>query len=258
MSSSAIRQLSANRIESVFRTERAQPGAKLRLYCLHHAGGSSALFHGWGKVMPPSIEAKYVVFPGREARFAEPAASSVEALVEQLAPQLELDIDRPFAMLGHSFGGLVAFELAHALRNRGLPEPVHLFVSAARAPHVWPGWSRLDRMPFEQLLDELRRFGGTPKAVLDDHELMREFVPMIRADFRAVATYRYTPRRALSCPITALQGSDDVIVPSEAIAAWETHTGGPFELHEFSGEHFFIKASMDRVVDTITRSLNRA
>src|SRR5262249_11258208 len=63
--------------------------------------------------------------------------------------------DRPIVLVGHSFGGLLAFEAAHELRRRGAPvELVILLDTWARPPaalrvalHNWrQQWAALDRL----------------------------------------------------------------------------------------------------------------
>ena len=42
--------------------------------------------------------------------------------------------DAPYAVYGHSFGALTAFELLHVIRSLGGPMPVRLIVSGFSAP----------------------------------------------------------------------------------------------------------------------------
>ncbi len=49
------------------------------------------------------------------------------------------------------------------------------------------------------LLEEVRRLGGTPEAVLADRDLMDLLLPMVRADFRLVETYVPQPGRPCRC-----------------------------------------------------------
>lgn len=84
--------------------------------------------------LPDWINVVPVELPGHGRRFNEPLQTDLLGLVGQLAGELEEPLDLPYVLFGHSLGGLLVFELAHAFRQRGLPAPLTLFVSAAPAP----------------------------------------------------------------------------------------------------------------------------
>src|SRR5262245_29976727 len=104
----------------------------MRLYCFPFAGGTAAVFHGWRVNPPAGVAVHAVEYPGHGARWGEPADETVEDLAGRLADELH----PPYALLGHSFGALVAFQVARRLRDLGAPAPARLVVSAARAPHL--------------------------------------------------------------------------------------------------------------------------
>jgi len=86
----------------------------------------------------------------------------------------------------------------------------------------------------------LRRYNGTPAAILDNVELMELMLPVLRADFALLETYRYQAQRPLTCAITALWGEQDQIVRREDMTPWQIHTEGPFWLRQMPGDHFFV------------------
>ncbi|MGH1555837.1 thioesterase II family protein [Streptomyces sp. L7] len=111
-----------------------RPAAAIRLVCLPYAGGSAAVYRTWNQLVPSDVAVCPVELPGRGMRIGEQPFSRLAPLVRALADAMEPLFDRPFALFGHSLGGLVAFELARLLRRRGWPVPCHLFVSASAAP----------------------------------------------------------------------------------------------------------------------------
>ncbi|MFP3527301.1 thioesterase domain-containing protein, partial [Pantoea sp. SIMBA_072] len=58
----------------------------------------------------------------------------IKALAAQLADEISHHLDGPYALFGHSLGGLLAFELAHALSLRDVPAPLALFASGTAGP----------------------------------------------------------------------------------------------------------------------------
>ena len=107
---------------------------RLRLILFPHAGGSALAFREWE--MPQEFEVLAVQLPGRGPRHGEPACTSlaevVDAVVDALRPTIVSGM--PFAFFGHSFGSLVAVEVASVLEKRGLGLPRAVFVSAHPAP----------------------------------------------------------------------------------------------------------------------------
>jgi medium-chain acyl-[acyl-carrier-protein] hydrolase len=219
---------------------KRNPQARCRLFCFPYAGGGASVFRGWSDELPASLEVCPVQIPGRETRFKQPAFTRLEPMVDELARALAPYLDLPFALLGHSMGALVAFELARRLR-RGLNcEPARLFVSAFGAPHLQRDGDSLHTLPEPAFRKELDRFKGTPTEVMENSELMDILLPTLRADFAVCETYVYCPDRPLQCPIVAFGGCDDVSVPRAELEAWQFHTVASFRLCMLPGDHFFI------------------
>lgn len=84
--------------------------------------------------LPDTVEVCTVQLPGREARSAEPALTSLDEAVAALAPLIADHTDLPYAFFGHSMGSLIAFETARRLRALGMRLPDRLFLSGMRAP----------------------------------------------------------------------------------------------------------------------------
>lgn len=112
------------------------PAVSLQLFCLPYSGASATLFRRWQPSLPGWIRLLPLELPGRGLRFGEALHTDAASLVAQLAGELQgtLDSASPYAFFGHSLGGLLAFELAHAMRRRGLEGPLALFLSGVSPP----------------------------------------------------------------------------------------------------------------------------
>jgi medium-chain acyl-[acyl-carrier-protein] hydrolase len=166
-------------------------------------------------------------------------------------------LDKPFALFGHSMGASLAFELAnHVQRSHGI-EPAHLFVSARRAPRVPDDSPITYNLPEDDFIAHLRELNGTPREVLEHSELMQLMIPLLRADFQLVQTYRYREAPPLSCPITAFAGADDLEISPEQVEPWREHTTTRFELNTLAGDHFFIHSKQQMLLRILTRELYR-
>lgn len=222
-----------------------------RLFCLPFAGGGSAAYYQWTKRILPDIELVRVNLPGRETRLREAPFNRLASLVNTLANELVIWMDRPFALYGHSMGALIAFELARELRRRSCPSPAHLFVSGYRAPHLPPSQSPFSHLPDVEFIDRVRQYGGVPDLVAQNEELMEIFLPILRADFEMMETYVYNEETPLECPFTAFGGLSDPKVSREKIVAWKMHTTMNFGVRFFPGGHFFIQDCVPEVLDEI-------
>ncbi len=222
----------------------AAPGA-LRLFCFPHAGGGPAAFQGWAQRLPGPV----VVTPLRAA--AAGMAELVAALYHAIAPEL----DQPFAFFGHSMGAAAAFELARLLRRRGRPLPRLLVASGARAPQFRRGHTPPPEPDDAQLLEELRRLDGTPRNVLDDPELLRALLPVLRQDAAIYRNYVYADEPPLDCPVRAYGGVDDPHVRREHLEGWAEQTTAGFAVRTFPGGHFYLQTSRDEFLAALGRDL---
>ncbi|MGW7569269.1 thioesterase II family protein [Streptomyces tendae] len=225
------------------------PEASSRLVCFPHAGGSASYFSPLTRMLPSAVEMLSVQYPGRQDRRHEPCCDSVSELAEHAARALRPWADRPLVLFGHSLGATVAFEVARRLEREGIG-PLGLVASGRRAP------SR-HREEFhhlsddEQLLAQLRNLSGTESRVLGDEEIMRMVLPALRADYKAVETYRASPGAEVGCPVVALTGDDDPLTGVEEVYAWNEHTRGPCTVHRFAGGHFFLTPHAAEVTSLI-------
>jgi len=231
------------------------PFVRLRLFCVAYAGGGSSVFRGWDGCLPSSVQLCPVQLPGRESRLADPPYTRLPLLLPALADGLSPALDKPFALFGHSMGALVAFEFARYLRRNRMPEPTRLFVSGHRAPHLPYPRPYVHQLSDDRLLDELRRFRGTPEALLENAELMELILPAIRADFAICETYDYLAESPLEVSITAFGGLDDSDASPDDLSLWHTQTRARFRLRLFPGSHFFLHTAQASLLDVLSREL---
>jgi medium-chain acyl-[acyl-carrier-protein] hydrolase len=232
-----------------------KPQAQLRLFCFPYAGGGASIFRTWSETLPPQIEICPVQLPGRESRLLEAPFSQLFSLIEPLAQALLPYLDMPCAFFGHSMGALISFELVRYLRQQHGLSPVHLFVSARRAPQLIAPDPPIHHLPEPQFVEELRRLKGTPEEVLQTAELLQLLIPFLRADFAMCETYLYTPEEPLACPISVFGGLQDDEVSRDMLTAWREQTRGSFKLRFFVGDHFFLHAARASLFQALLQDL---
>jgi medium-chain acyl-[acyl-carrier-protein] hydrolase len=232
-----------------------RPAASLRLVCMPYAGGAAHVFHDWPELLGHAFEVAGVDLPGRGPRIGEPPVADLVALADEVADEVAGGADRPYALLGHSMGALLAFEVARSLRRRGARPPALLVACAHGAPREPAPERAISGLPRPRFVAELRRRGGTPPEVLANRELMDLLLPALRADFAACEGYRHAPEPPLACPILAIGGRDDREVTRPDLLAWSDHTSAGFDLRWIDSGHFFVRTHAAELAALVASSL---
>ena len=257
---------------------KPRPAARARLFCFPFAGAGATTFRPWAESLAPDIELVAVEPPGRAGRIAEKPVTSVKMFTEGLVPELLRYTDRPFAFFGHCLGGVTAFESARRLLEEHRLGPRHLFVSAARPPHLLDREGRFEHrllasllaldafdplVPIHELPDDvfaevIRQFNiGATDEFLSRPELRQVLLPAVRADFAMASGYRAEPETLPGLPITAFAGLDDPYVTREDAVGWSEYTRTTFRLHLREGAHFLVVDDKTFMLDTISHELVR-
>lgn len=211
----------------------------LRVVCFPPAGSGAMAYSAWRPHLPEGMEMLPVELPGHGTRLAEPLAESLADLVDGVLDSLDGALHAPYALFGHSFGGLLAYETALQAARRGLPGPRAVLLSSARPPDVTPSvrWHLLDDAG---LLEWLRVTGGMPEALLRHRDYVTRALAMIRADLVLAETYRRPSPERLACPLHVFAATDDPVTDAGLPAGWEVCAGGEFTVTWYPGGHFHL------------------
>ncbi|MFJ8150584.1 thioesterase II family protein [Streptomyces sp. NPDC096094] len=218
------------------------------LYCFAHAGAGVSGFAHWRAGTGPGVTVVPVLLPGRGARRREARATSRGQLLDALLGPLtgQVSDGRPYALYGHSLGGIVAHTLARALIDRGLPAPGLLAVGASPPPHA--AALRRDDLTDERLLRFADDLGAAPGGPLATPGSLwyRSVLPVLRDDLLLAAALRTAAlaeaaRSPLPVPVLAVDGQDDPVVGAAALDGWARWTTGRFVRRTVPGDHFFVR-----------------
>ncbi|SFV14432.1 thioesterase II family protein [Pseudoduganella namucuonensis] len=227
---------------------------RMRLYCFPYAGGGAEIYAGWHAALP-GVEICAVQLPGRGSRFGETPIDTLSELLAELAQLTSRDRSLPFAFFGHSLGALLAFELARYCRRHYLPLPQCLIVSGCDAPNQRKSGGALHTLPDDELIAALGRYNGTPPQVLANAELMALLLPAIRADFALGERYAYRLQPPLALPLSVYAGKDDTLLSPETVKGWSVETSETCRTQWFNGDHFFLHAQRDAVLEALRGDL---
>ena len=233
------------------------PQARLRLFCFPYAGGNAMIYRKWPVGLPATVEVCAIQLPGHGNRLRERPFDRLMPLVEALAQELYPFMNKPYALFGHSMGGLISFELARLLRKEHRQGPEHLFISGHRGPEIKDVEPPMFELPTAEFIEKLRRLNGTPKEVFEHPELINLMTPVLRADFAISETYEYVHERSLECDLTVFGGVGDIDVTRKHLEAWRMQTSGNFNLRIFPGDHFFLNTARPSLLQVLSRDLER-
>lgn len=227
------------------------------LYCLPFAGGSKYSYVNAMAGAPPYLKVIPLEYPGRGARIHETPLTDMDAIIDDLYQIMRGQVDqRPYAIYGHSMGGITAFLLAQKLIAAGHRTPLHLFITGTTGPTA-ATWGEQKRHLMEKgaFLEEMRVLDGMPEEVLADTELFDFFEPILRADFRVTETFRYKPTGLpLNLPFTVITGTEEKMTDND-IRLWQEETVATVDFRKLPGKHFFIFKHPEKILSAITEKL---
>jgi medium-chain acyl-[acyl-carrier-protein] hydrolase len=224
---------------------------RLRLICFPYAGGWPSVFRPWAARLPVDVELVAVRAPGRESRFAEQPYTDWSTLTRDVTEALHGLLDVPFVFFGHSFGGMLAYEVARKLDRGESAQLKALIVSGCRCPLVRPESRAPYDAPSEALWTWLAEIDGTPAAILESQQLRALTEPTLRADLKLADAWTGA-EEVVDLPIVSFGGTNDRIVPRQDIEGWRHFTAQTYRHVEFAGGHFFIHSLEAEVVAEIS------
>jgi surfactin synthase thioesterase subunit len=228
----------------------------LRLFCFPFAGGGAGLFRPWPVYFAAlGIDVCAVRLPGRDDRFGEEPEVDIRVLAKRAGDGIAEQLDVPYALFGHSMGALLAYELALCLRQRGARSPSRVIVSACRAPHLPDPEPHICKLSAQEIVAELRRYGGTASEILDNPEMLELALPLLRADAQLTEAYRHVETPPLTSPICAIHPEADDLIARDDMAAWQRYTAGQFRLDTVAGGHFAVREEPAGTMEIVAEEL---
>ncbi|HWO18854.1 MAG TPA: alpha/beta fold hydrolase [Kofleriaceae bacterium] len=244
-------------VDRWLRCRRPVQACRARLLCLPYAGGGATVFHAWPDELPADIEVRVLQLPGRQDRLGEPTLSSIDAIVDKVLPMIAALPRAPLVLYGHSFGGLLGFELARRIQRSGMPPVELLVIGARRAPHLPARLVDLHGLPDAPFAEALHQRYGMPRVVIDTPDLLELVLPSARADLTAVETHVYAPGEPLGTPVVVLRGLRDTSLELSEVEGWRELVAGPVEIREVDAGHFFVDTHRPWVVREVAQILTR-
>lgn len=208
------------------------------LVCFHFAGGSAQSFQPWVAACEGVANLIAYELPGRGRRHGESFVPTMRAAAEHIVDGWIFEAGTKFTLCGHSLGALLAYETALELARRGFDVPTRLVLMARQAPQVASSKNSLPEPTLDGLRRYLGRLNGTPAAVLNDDCFMELMIPILRADFELLRTYKPSSSEPLRCPLHVIAAARDEIIEPASLLPWIDVAGNGFSISLIDGGHF--------------------
>jgi medium-chain acyl-[acyl-carrier-protein] hydrolase len=225
--------------------------ATYNLFCLPYAGGLAEFYLPWKKILPESIALCPLQLPGRSYRLLEARPEHINNLIDEICDVLVSCTDRPFAIFGHSLGGILAYEVAKKL----LIPPQHLFISGADAPEFWGRKSYPAQMDDAVLLNLFHdNFSEEEKKLYLSAEYSW-IVKVLCDDLLWCNQYKPTEHERCNIKTSIFGSKNDPLCSEQDLFAWSNYFNEVnFEIFA-NGGHFFLKNYASNLIHTISKNL---
>lgn len=224
-----------------FLTPAPRASATRRVYCVPYAGAGAAAYRDWGRLLPDWLELCALQLPGRGWRLAERPSTDLEGMATAIAEAIADHQDRPFVLFGHSMGAWLAFLATRQLQVTG-HAPEALVVSGRQAPRIGPIHPPMSHLDDADFVTEVQsRYGGIPREIREDAEILALLLPALRADVEGLERYEHRDGPPIPCPLVAVGGDRDPLVPLDYLDPWEEEAGAGFRREALPGDHFYFR-----------------
>ena len=188
----------------------------MKAILLHHAGGDKYVFRNLQQALLPEIESIAYELPGRSDRFSERFVASLEDAVNDIYSQLIKEQIQDFFVVGNSMGALLAFLLAHKLKQENKPLPKHLFLASRLSPDAYKNEPNIIGITSDDFWKVVQQYDGVPKDLLGHKE-------------------------NIDVSASILFGNKDTRNVDEAkMQGWRKFFTSAIEINSFEGGHFFL------------------
>ena len=228
-----------------------------RIFCIHPVGAGASMFSHFIYNAPENTEVFAFQLPGRENRIGEPYFEQVPLLVEQMANALKPYLDLPFIVMGHSFGGILGYELIRYIKTNFGLNPLHLFISGTIAPHLTKKWKERDVISQTAVFTNSEERLLALMSYIDDVEFLKKILPVMRKDMPLIMNYEYKETEKLDVPISAYAADKDEVVHANEVACWADQTTASFELEVVPGDHWFLSRNKDQILARLSEVAKR-
>lgn len=205
-----------------------------RLVILPHAGGSANFYTNLYDAMDENIECIGIQYPGRQDRFFDPLAATIEEMADGATDALLKLPVLPTILFGHSMGGTVGYDMLKRYSER------LSFIKALVASASTPRYDKeVEFNSDDKLIEHLQDLGGFNSLMAMDPNVLELILPTMKSDLSAIDLYTKGIFTKITTPTLAMVGKKDV-ASVQHCDDWQFLTEDFRGTMYFSGDHFYI------------------
>ena len=235
--------------------ERQIDNPSMRVFCFPYAGGSALFYARWYKYLDESAEVFPIQLPGRESRIDEQPLRVMSVAIDAIVEEIEPYLTENMAFVGHSMGSMLVYEVLKALYFKNLPIPKHVFLCGAVPPDLIGESEKIHTLTDMEFCEKLKGYESITPDIMKYPEFYKYFLPVIKADFEMIETYKPDEVWKMPCGVTIFSGTEDPYVPLDYLKEWGRYCEQPPEIITFSGNHFFLKEHVEEICQVITNHM---
>lgn len=225
------------------------------LFMLPFGGGNETSYQKFEQFLDKKIKMVNGEAPGHGRRIKEPLLKNMYLIADAYYDQFKDQIKEPYAIYGHSMGAYLGHLIIQRLVDENKPLPKHFFITSKVAPSRNYNKKR-SIYTNEQFIKHLKDLKGMPEAILENEDLLKIFLPIIRSDFDALDLYKYKSRPPYPVDMT-LYGGTHEDVTDEELTDWKKETSGAFTFQRWEGYHFWIFDHLPALCERINQTLEK-
>ena len=194
-----------------------------------------------------------IYLPGRAGR-REGAIYDWRELAQKIGDAIMSEIaetGQRYALYGHSFGALLSFLVTVYIREKQGPLPLTLMVGAKNCPTQFAKPAENEKMIHDFSALEMKTYylenfaHAAPKGFLDMPGMVESIAAVLQIDLGINQKFWWdllneSEKKPFDFPIHAFHGEKDDRRTEDELLKWEDVTTGPFQFHQYRGNHFFI------------------
>lgn len=209
----------------------------MKIISFSFAGGSKYSFQKLHQKNPNIVVIEY---PGRGKRINEKLINNIDLLIEDLLLKVipEINSCSNYVIYGHSMGALIGYLICHKIMELDFKKPNRLVISGKTAPSIKNNIS-FSQLPDTLFWQEIIKIGGIPEEIHNIPELLKFFIPILKADFRIIEQYEYQKKAKLNIPIDVFYGTKEEMTLNER-EGWKNESTETVSVKLLEGNHFFI------------------
>ena len=200
----------------------------------------------------------WVAYPPGHLGSEGTLCNSCEELMDFYLQNVKNIIRKDCIFVGHSMGGVIAYLLAKRIYEE-FPDkkPKALILSATPEPGFMKD-KKISQLGDVELVEELYKIGGMPEEIMDNKELMSQFIPMFKSDYKVLEDIALIEPMHFNIPTEFIFCENDKMTKYENMLKWKKYlisTSCFCNMPKDAG-HMYLNKYSDIVVKYVMQYIN--